>query len=443
LDAQYFADTIQKDPAVSHKATLHSHDSIMRARKFLWDSLREKLGTQDPPSQLAFLKRLKLTVQRDLVMTSIPVDSERDAFQIFETLNDRGLRLSVPDLLLNYLMREAQDKDRPAIREYWNQMLERMGTKIDTKIFIRHMWVSKYGDLKKTDLFTALKDLIKEKKIVSLDLAHTCHEECDNYATIVNANEVDLGKDAARHVASLIGALDIQPALPILLSTYKAFDLPDFDKVVKWVIVYAVRYAVFGNQDPSGMEKVLFELARTVRAKMDVPDKDKPAATKTCLAHIKDVLVKNAPSNEDTEKAAAKVVFEKDPSTAGYVLGRIANLIQSPTKEVVVDEVNVEHIYPRSPKKDEWGGKKNQDVLRPYTWHIGNLTIYGKRINNRSGNEEFSVKRDDYEKKSSVLMTNNIAKYYKDWDDNSIIKRAEYLAKQAVAIWDFDNTSRV
>src|ERR1022692_3042673 len=59
----------RKTQQCPHKATLHSHDSIMRARKFLWDSLREKLGTQDPPSQLAFLKRLKLTVQRDLVMT--------------------------------------------------------------------------------------------------------------------------------------------------------------------------------------------------------------------------------------------------------------------------------------------------------------------------------------------------------------------------------------
>jgi len=31
---------------------------------------------------------------------------------MFETLNDRGLRLSVPDLLLNYLMKEAKAMER-------------------------------------------------------------------------------------------------------------------------------------------------------------------------------------------------------------------------------------------------------------------------------------------------------------------------------------------
>jgi hypothetical protein len=322
-------------------------------------------------------------------------------------------------------------------------MLERMGTKIDTNRFIRHMWVSKYGDLKKTDLFTALKDLIQKNKIVSLDLARTCQEECDNYATILNANEGELGKDASRRVASLVRSLDIQPALPLLLSAYKAFDLPEFDKVVSWIIVYAMRYSVLGNQDPSGMETVLFSLARDVRAKTAVPEKDKTAAGKTCLAHIKDTLLKNAPSDSDTQKAAANATFESDSAAATYVLRRIANYIQSPTKDVAVDEVNLEHIFPRNPKKNEWGGAKQQEVLRPFTWHIGNLTIYGRKANTRSGNEEYSVKRDDYEKKSSVVMTNNIAKYYKDWDETTILKRAERLAKHVVTIWSFDNTSRV
>jgi hypothetical protein len=443
LDAQYFADTVQRDPVVAHKDSLHSHRNIKNARKFLMDALLAEIGTQDPPSKLAFLKRLKLIVQRDLVMTSIPVDSERDAFQIFETLNDRGLRLSVPDLLLNYLMREAQDSDRTAIRDYWNQMLERMGTKIDTNKFIRHMWVSKYGDLKKTDLFTALKELIKKNKIVSLDLARTCQEECDNYATILNANESELGTDVSRHVTSLVRSLDVQPALPLLLSAYKTFDLPEFDKVVTWIIVYVMRYSVLGNQDPSGMETVLFGLARDVRAKMDVPEKEKSAATKTCLAHIKDTLSKNAPSDSDTQKAAANANFESDSAVATYVLRRIANYIQSPTKDVTVDEVNLEHIFPRNPKSNEWGGPKEHEILKPLTWHIGNLTIYGKKANSRSGNEEYSVKRNDYATKSTVVMTNNIAKYYQTWDETTIVKRAAKLAKQVVLIWDFANTSRV
>ncbi len=45
-------------------------------------------------------------------MACIPITSGERAFQMFETLNDRGLRLSVPDLLLNYLMKEAKAMER-------------------------------------------------------------------------------------------------------------------------------------------------------------------------------------------------------------------------------------------------------------------------------------------------------------------------------------------
>ena len=132
-------------------------------------------------------------------MACIPVTSERAAFRIFETLNDRGLRLSVPDLLLNYLMRIASDDpERSQIREYWNEMLEQMGRR-DINKFLRHMWVSKYGDLKKQDLFSALKNHIESEGIHSIEFTQTCSEECESYTHLVDHNETYLGKAASPH----------------------------------------------------------------------------------------------------------------------------------------------------------------------------------------------------------------------------------------------------
>jgi hypothetical protein len=60
-------------------------------------------------------------------------------------------------------MRVAIPKtDRTQIRQLWNEMLERMG-KRDITRFLRHLWVSKYGDLKDQDLFSALRKHIDEK----------------------------------------------------------------------------------------------------------------------------------------------------------------------------------------------------------------------------------------------------------------------------------------
>ena len=138
-DRLYFRETIQSFPPGKNKPSLRSHFKIQSAQRLLVESAKRHVGTSG--SALHLLVQLKSTLRSDLVMTCIPVMSEQDAFWIFETLNDRGLRLSVPDLLLNYLMRVAVPKtDRSTIRRLWNDMLERMG-KRDITRFLRHLWV--------------------------------------------------------------------------------------------------------------------------------------------------------------------------------------------------------------------------------------------------------------------------------------------------------------
>jgi len=124
-------------------------------------------------------------------------------------------------------------------------------------------------------------------------------------------------------------------------------------------------------------------------------------------------------------------------------LGRLANHLQSRTKETKINDSNIEHIYPQSPKEIEWGGRGNQETLSQYLWHIGNLTMLGRRLNREAANSEFEIKRRHYEGKSELLMAKEIAKSYDKWDENTIKDRAKRLAKLAVEVWDFDNPSRV
>ncbi len=157
LDKLYFEQTIQKDPSEAPIAKLRSHTAIDSARKLLEESLRAETAGLDPTSSLKYLKELLQVLRSDLIMASIPVKSERDAFQIFETLNDRGLRLSVPDLLLNYLMSASStDEEQKQIRGFWNEMVNEMGQR-DMNRFLRHHWVSRFGDLKSKIRFPPLK----------------------------------------------------------------------------------------------------------------------------------------------------------------------------------------------------------------------------------------------------------------------------------------------
>jgi hypothetical protein len=432
LDKGYFAETIQAYPPNTRDDKIRSHSNIKSARALLRDFVNTEVALLDQAAKLDRLKALRAIVKSDLVMACIPVSELRDAFRIFETLNDRGLRLSVPDLLLNYLMGEAKsDADRGLIRDFWNDMIEDMGRR-NINRFLRHMWVSKYGDLKNVDLFSALKQHIEGNKINSVDFARTCSEECVRYVQLLKAETKQLG-DAAPYVSRIAGDLGFESALPVLLSASAYFSNSELAQLAKLLLVFVTRHSIIARIDPSNLETVLFGLARDLRAKMTV---DKPNVN-TCLTYIKTVLVKNAPNENQIEAAIPELLL--DVEEAQYVVSRIATRMQTQTKEIAIDEANLEHIFPKKPSAD-W---KNKDQLEPFLWHLGNLTMLGERLNAGVANSGYDQKKAHYSKASELVMAKDIAKKHKTWDSTAIKARALSLGPYIKEIWNFDNPSRV
>ena len=442
-DLLYFRNTIQADPPIGTKATNLTHRNIKAARSTLWEKVTSATGAIQPHMDaiqaIATLKEIRQTVVTDLVMARIPVNSQEAAFKIFTTLNDRGLRLSPPDLLLSYLMETAPDADRKEIRATWSQMIQKMGTH-DIHDFLRAMWVSQYGDLKKDDLFTALKSYIEKHHVSSLDFAKQCGDECDDYIQLALADETQLPKESFPFVRALTRELGFRSAIPLLLSSYSLLQPEDFERIAKYLLVFVTRYSIIGNLDPAGMEDLLFKLAREVRA--TVKDANDKAGSKQATDAVKAALSTNSPDDAAVKIAVAQETTVLDTSDAKYVMRRLANFIQDPQKQVVVGDTNIEHIYPQNPAENEWGGKANQEKLEPLTWHIGNLTIFGRKANKKVENFEYALKQPKYAA-SQVVMTKEIAARYQKWDEATITDRATRLAGLVVQVWDFANPSRV
>jgi hypothetical protein len=437
LDKTYFLDTIQQVPAAKDKKPrLLSHRNIQKAREILEANVNTLIAALTPPEALMVLKDIRQVIKNDLVMASISVLDEGAAFNIFETLNDRGLRLSVPDLLLNYLMRKASTSDvRQQIRSQWNDMVEGMA-KRDPSRFIRHMWLSKYGDLKSVDLFTALKEHIETDNKDPLEFAKSCAEECTRYVELVKADEEHL-KEAAPYVKTLVSDLHMDAPLSVLLSAHSVLTTKELEDVAKWLIVFVTRYSIVIGLDPGGMENIFYALARDIRKSMareKMDEKDKIKETRTL---IKTTLAKNAPTDETIRDGVKRLILE--PDEAKYVVQRLATYMQTKTKEIAIDESNLEHIFPKKPSA-EW---TNPDELEPYLWHLGNLTMLGERLNTSAASKGYPVKRSNYYEKSELEMPQELAKEYTQWDGPSIVKRAESFGKAVAQIWDFNNPSRV
>lgn len=173
-----------------------------------------------------------------------------------------------------------------------------------------------------------------------------------------------------------------------------------------------------------------------------VKSEEDKATSQKAVKYVKDALISRAPNDAAIKEAVVKETTVLDAPDAKYVMNRLANYKQDAEKQVVVGETNLEHIYPQNPAENEWGGKANQERLEPFTWHIGNLTIFGKRANRKVANLEYPLKRPKYAQ-SKVVMSNEIATNYDQWDEKTILTRAGHLAKLVVEVWNFDNPSRV
>jgi len=441
LDDQFFKSTIQEATPKSPKATLTSHRNIESARKKLMSSLEQRPASESPQRALAYLKSIRLALKNDIYLVNIPVDAERDAYRIFETLNDRGLKLSVPDLLLNYLMRTAATEEaRKEIRKLWNEMVRNLG-KRDISHFLRHMWVSTHGDLKANDLFTTLKQHIEEKETASITFIQECAEECEAYVGLFDPKQLELSPEAERKLDDLVNKLEVRPVLPLLLSLTKhllpdsGFTKTDFEKAIEKLLVFHIRYSVIAGQDAGGYEDVLYKLARSTRKLLE----NRGPRQESALSHVKSALSAASPNLEVLREAVKQMYLDADE--AKYLLTRLATHLQTRSKETQVSETNVEHIFPQSPS-EEWSEDQIKS-LTPYLWHVGNLTLFGKRLNTKVANREYAAfKREYYMANSELEMVRSLASSYTTWDEKAVLARAEGLVKYILEVWDFDNSSR-
>jgi hypothetical protein len=343
------------------------------------------------------------------------------------------MRLSVPDLLLNYLMKEASEAERPNIRLYWNEMLRKIGRR-DINRFLRHLWVSKYGDLKSEALFSAMKKNIEINNLNSVEFTRDCAEECDKYVQLVEI-DAEAMKGAAPYLRNLLRELDMQAVLPLLLSVHGPIPANEFVKILQLLLVYVTRYSVIAGQDPSGLETVLFTLAREIRSKLS----NGSSSPQSCVKLIRQTLVQGSPTDAQVSANVAELLVAEDD--AKYLLGQLAAYMESKTKELKPHQVNVEHIFPQHPGA-EWTDEEKGE-LEPLLWHIGNLTVLGTRLNTSVANRGFMFKKDIYAKTSELKMAQAVAKDYKKWNAASVVKRAKTLAPLINEVWNFSNPSRV
>ncbi|WP_231724586.1 DUF262 domain-containing protein [Deinococcus actinosclerus] len=425
LDADFFKNNIQSDPPNNTKATLRSQKLLLDTYKFFRVQVENKIQGLTLENTIRYLKKLKNTLAERIKMVGIEVNSEDEAFQIFETLNDRGLRLSVHDLLLNFLMQKADsDQARQRIRTNWNKVIENVGLR-KMGNFLRFMWVSHYGDIKSQALYREIRASFTNDGRNPVEFAVLCAEESTNYKALLDLDSNVL-KGSIPYIRYLIRNLDSDRSIPVLLSGMSKLNENSLEKLAKLCIDITVRHSIIAQQDPSRLEAAMYKAAKSLRAAPNNLSENQK------ISIVKEEFNRINPANDVILSQIIHTELNRDQ--ASYIIKAIAEKAQSQYGNIDLSEYTIEHILPRNREEGTWEGFQEPDL---HIWNIGNLTVLEGTLNRREGNNEYADKLRTYAE-SDAIITRDIAHYHPEWSAASIEARARYYGGIAVRIWTGD-----
>jgi Protein of unknown function DUF262/Protein of unknown function (DUF1524) len=429
-DAKVFA-TLIDDPE-KHSDHQIRHTRLGEAVNKIFDLLDEfaaapSYNDKSKPYD-SMLARLLYHVE----LVRITAPTERDAFRLFETLNDRGLALSAADLIKNKLFSRCKDKDElDAAVEAWSNLL--LNTKDDDVVsFLRSHWIAFKGFARKLELYDVYK-----KEIDHLDSTNAAlfvfelEETSKLYIHLVTPNPTTnpWGLEVALGLDRLSNSYHARSCRPALLAFAKLRP-NDMERAVKLCESITVRYSVVGGKNPNRLEWLYSQMCAMLREE------------KEPWARFKESdMFDEVPDDEEFRTRLA--TMEISTLTAGWRevlvhlnrdLGRGEARLDFPSR------VHVEHILPQTPRATALTeAALTQEQAADLVSRLGNLTLLSGRRNQQISNRPFSGKRDAYAK-SDVFLTRELAELTR-WTGDDIDRRSHRLAEVAVNL--FPNPKRI
>ena len=432
------------------------------AREWVAEQTLEYLGS--------FLYRLK----NQAIVIRLDVSEAKDAFKLFETINNRGLKLSPTDIIKNFLLGNAarfSDESLQAARASWTLLIHHLdGTNSDA--FFRYYLMSLLKvrltaadvvpGFKKVFMGQVLEAKALPERHLYADPEESTEDESDSEGETIVA-DVD---------AAAIGQVNFKDFLARLVLSAKIYGelvlvrTADAEtnrhlrnlKMIKAVQTYGfLMHLRVGECTKQHLREVLkltesFVLRRHVCRERS--NETEALFAKLCAVSPKDPVEKTrsaylelCPADDKFREEFAAASFTANViDRARYCLEQIelAKHGEYPELQVLgAEDVHVEHIMPQKIKtkkaKEELGdwveylGDRAESNHPKYVSRIGNLTLFAGALNIGASNNPFHKKRHAYRESSIKLTKELVSKSNFKFKD--IDQRSKDLAEIAVGLW--------
>jgi hypothetical protein len=350
----------------------------------------------------------------------IIVENELRAYAVFETLNSRGVGLTVTDLLKNYLFSLVNEIDLFHIRSQWNRIVDTVGLD-NFPVFLRHYWISRNKLVRQEYLYKNIRAKIQNAEHLFF-LLEELEKNAELYVALNNsADELWRGNKEIKKRIKELEIFQVKQCLPILLIAYDK--MPNhFDKVLKITTVISFRSTVIGGYHSGRLEEVYN------RASMKIANGE--ITTPQQLAEeVKELYLSDTDFKNDFSTISLNT--RRNKKLIRYILFELENQMSNNSYDFEEHNATIEHILPENPS-EEWERCFPKGAIENYIFRIGNYTLLEADKNREVGNKAYTDKVAVFGN-SGFKMTQKIN--YPEWTANNLDSRQLELAKIAISIW--------
>ena len=366
-----------------------------------------------------------LEARATVILLRVPDSS--NAYRMFETLNDRGKRVSQSDLVKNYLFGEAVDR-LTEVQQRWSFMrgaLESMEEEDTTITFLRHAITNVYGFVREADVYDTVESKVSGAQSV-VAFSGQLESLANTFVAIHNPDHERWNNSSAstRRALDALDLFNMYPMRPLLLAIAQKFSLYEAEKAFTFCVALSVRLMI-GNRTRTGtVEESLADTSHKIfNGEITSCDEMK-------------VQLSNITPTDGQFSAAFRSATATNRKLARYYL-RSLELVATNCPEpwqVPNDDskaINLEHVLPTKPG-NSWP-KFSDDDVKVFRNRIGNMTLLQASMNSGLQSADFEKKCQVYAK-SGYEITKIIAEQ-DEWTTAHIEQRQVHLSTLALKAW--------
>lgn len=448
-DRDYFSSLLAGAPQAVER---RSHELLTAAFATLGDYLDAQLDVAaDDEARISTLEAVRLVLEKDWTIIHMKAENRRDAYMLFQTLNDRGRGLTEGELLrastLEALEPVATAAEMAAVEASWNSILN--GKDIDIGRALGSTYASNIGQ--SPGEATLLTDL-QTDLFPMLEVTPFTRAEADSLITTVRALEQDVailttiirgdwplaahpsvcGWDRDR-LRLLVVHLRQYDCLPLLIAA-PLLTPAKFSEIVKILEKFCFRYSIM--VEAPKIEAVAVFNRHAVEVRRD-PGQYRP----TTLEHdLAEVLTLHAPDEVFRDRLLSlRYPRAESRKPLKYFLMTLEHYVRwfddgaqgrpvcrDTTRLLDFENTTIEHVYPENADAVDLG-------LEPLVDTLGNLTILSPGENIAAGDKTFDRKRP-YFQRSTCTLNQQIGQA-PEWTVEVVEQRQARLIGIALAVF--------